>query len=489
MTTASTPVCVIGAGTMGRGIAQVALTAGHLVTLVDPAQEQLDSATAEVESRLARKAPEIADSLSERLTTVTSIDAAPVRPGTLVVEAVLESLQVKGAVLTAAYEHYGPDAVLATNTSSLSITEIATATPAPDRVVGMHFFNPVPVMQLVEVVTGLQTGPDVADLVAELAVAWGKQVARVRSAPGFIVNRVARAFYGEPLRLVEEQVAGPRVLDEVVRTAGGFRMGPFELMDLIGNDVNAAVTRSVWTAFHHDPRFQPSRVQDELVSAGRYGRKRGHGFFPYGQDVPREALTPVVPGEAPAAVELSGSDGQLSQLLARTDVIVTTGDGEGVLLPDGTLVLVTRGRSARAESAARAGVPVVLLDRCLTPGTATGLAVATSHPAALPAVAALLQPAGVALHEVADAPGLVLARTLAMIANEAFETVLHDVAGREDVDVAMRLGTNYPVGPFAWTEQWGPAAVVELLDELHDTYRDPRYRASRLLREDAAATM
>ena len=143
----------------------------------------------------------------------------------------------------------------------------------------MHFFNPVPVMKLVEVVTGVQTDPRVADTVAEIAIAWGKQVARVRSAPGFIVNRVARGFYGEALRLVEEQVASARHDRRGDARAGQFRMGPFELMDLIGNDVNAAVTRSVWTAFNFDPRFEPSRIQDELVAAGRYGRKRGHGLL------------------------------------------------------------------------------------------------------------------------------------------------------------------------------------------------------------------
>ena len=159
-------------------------------------------------------------------------------------------------MLSSAAEHFGDGCIMATNTSSLSVTEIAAGTPFPSRVVGMHFFNPVPVMKLVEVVTGVQTDPQVADTVAEIATAWGKQVARVRSAPGFIVNRVARGFYGEALRLVEEQVAPPATIDEVMRAAGQFRMGPFELMDLIGNDVNAAVTRSVWTAFNFDPTLR-----------------------------------------------------------------------------------------------------------------------------------------------------------------------------------------------------------------------------------------
>ena len=218
---------------------------------------------------------------------------------TLVIEAVLEALDVKTEVLGRAARHFGPQSVLATNTSSLSVTQIAAQTPSPSRVVGMHFFNPVPLMGLVEVVVGLQTDPLVADEVASIAHEWGKDVARVKSAPGFIVNRVARGFYGEALRLVEEQATSPAVIDEVIRSSGQFRMGPFELMDLIGNDVNAAVTRSVWTAFNYDPRFEPSRVQDELVAAGRLGRKSGHGFYEYATDIARSGPTPAEPGEAP----------------------------------------------------------------------------------------------------------------------------------------------------------------------------------------------
>ena len=270
------------------------------MSLIDPDASQLRAAVEDISQRLARRQPDIAARLHHLLGTHTSVGQSPALGNTLVVEAVLESLEVKRAVLSSAAEHFGEGCIMATNTSSLSVTEIAAGTPFPSRVVGMHFFNPVPVMKLVEVVTGVQTDPQVADTVAEIAIAWGKQVARVRSAPGFIVNRVARGFYGEALRLVEEQVAPPATIDEVMRAAGQFRMGPFELMDLIGNDVNAAVTRSVWTAFNYDPRFEPSRIQDELVAAGRYGRKRGQGFYSYtegtGQEKPVGVARADVPG-------------------------------------------------------------------------------------------------------------------------------------------------------------------------------------------------
>jgi 3-hydroxybutyryl-CoA dehydrogenase len=486
-TTDLAPVCVIGAGAMGRGIAQVALSSGHRVNLIDPDEAQLRAAADDIAQRLARRQPETVARLDHLLRAHTSVDQSPVLKGTLVVEAVLESLEVKRAVLSGAAEHFGADCILATNTSSLSVTEIAAGTPFPSRVVGMHFFNPVPVMKLVEVVAGVQTDPRLADAVAEIAVAWGKQVARVRSAPGFIVNRVARGFYGEALRLVEEQVSSPATIDEVMRGAGQFRMGPFELMDLIGNDVNAAVTRSVWTAFNFDPRFEPSRIQDELVAAGRYGRKRGHGFYSYAEGATPERPVAVVHGDVPASVRLNGSSAQIDALLGRTGLVVErSGAGDDATLGDGTLLRVTRGLTARDESRALGGIPVVVIDRVLTPVDTTAIAAAASHPESLGTVAALLGRAGITVHEVTDAPGLVVARTLAVIANEAWETALHGVATPADIDVAMQLGTNYPSGPFEWTRRWGPVAVLEVIDALWSTYHDTRYRASRDLR--AAAT-
>ncbi|MEU4453069.1 3-hydroxyacyl-CoA dehydrogenase [Nocardioides sp. NPDC023903] len=490
--TTTIPICVVGAGTMGRGIAQIALAAGHRVSLVDPQEDQLHAARQEISKRLARRRPELAAALGEHLGTFTSIEATPPDSDTLVIEAVLESLDVKTAVFQAAAAHFGHGCVLATNTSSLSVTAIAAGTPVPERVVGMHFFNPVPVMKLVEVVSGVQTEPAIADQIADLATSWGKQVARVKSAPGFIVNRVARGFYGEALRLVEEQVSSPATVDEVIRGAG-FRMGPFELMDLIGNDVNAAVTRSVWTAFNFDRRFEPSRIQDELVAAGHYGRKRGHGFYSYADDAEPGKPVAVPPSDTPEKVVLTGDCGQLSTLLSRSAVEVdrvsdSDSAGPAATLPnEGIVVVVTRGRTAHQESAVRDGAPVVVIDRCVDAGAATSIAAAASHPGTPAAVAGLLAAAGVDVYEVDDVPGLVVARTLAVIANEAWETALHGVATPDDIDVAMELGTNYPVGPFAWTRDWGSSTVLELLDQLWSTYHDTRYRANRLLRSAATS--
>ena len=257
--------------------------------------------------------------------------AAP-RPitGTLVIEAVLESLEVKADVFRAAAEHFGAECILATNTSSLSITEIAARSPLPERVVGMHFFNPVPVMKLVEVVTRAADRPGGRRRDrASSPRRWGKDVARVKSAPGFIVNRVARGFYGEALRLSRSRWPQPHTIDEIMRGAGGFRMGPFELMDLIGNDVNAAVTRSVWTAFHFDPRFEPSRIQDELVAAGTLRpQERATASTPTPREPPlRGRRSPCHQPRRPA--RMIGSCPQLEALLERSGVRIEPSSGAG----------------------------------------------------------------------------------------------------------------------------------------------------------------
>jgi 3-hydroxybutyryl-CoA dehydrogenase len=483
------PVLVVGAGTMGRGIAQVALAAGHDVVLCDTNEEQLRSAVEEVVSRLARKDGAAAETAWERLTTAAGIDAAPSLVDPLVIEAVVERIDVKTALLGSALERYGAGSILATNTSSLSITEIAAGILAADRVIGMHFFNPVPVMRLVEVVSGLETDPAVADEVAAIARDWGKQVALVRSAPGFIVNRVARAFYGEALRLVEEGATTPECVDELLRSCGGFRMGPFELMDLIGVEVNNTVTRTVWSSYNFEPRFAPSLLQAELVAAGRLGRKSGHGFYPYadGAVAPRpvalETSTHVVPGTS-----LRGTEGQLQPIAAKAGIPVLdeAAADAGIEIGNGLgRVRITRGLTA-AEESRLLGRPVVVVDRAVEPSTATSRAIAGADETLLEATAALLAAGGIAAYRVDDTPGLVVARILCMIANEACETVQQGVATTEDIDSAMVLATNYPTGPFAWLDSWGADQVRDVLDNLWSTYRDPRYRCSRRLRVMAA---
>lgn len=289
MSSAQLTVGVVGAGAMGRGIAQVAAAAGHRVLLSDAIASVVDGARDTIRAGLARDVAKgrldqpRADSLLAR---IENVGAMPHSVGAfadcgIVIEAVAEDLGVKRA-LFAALEHVVPrDAILATNTSSLSVAAIASATTHADRVVGMHFFNPAPLMALVEIVPAITTSPEIAERTRALAGAWGKTTVMATDTPGFIVNRVARPFYGEALRILEEGLADVATIDWAMREVGGFRMGPFELMDLIGNDVNFAVTTSVFEGFFYDPRYRPSLIQRRLVDAGLLGRKRERGYYDY----------------------------------------------------------------------------------------------------------------------------------------------------------------------------------------------------------------
>ena len=292
-------VGVVGAGAMGGGIAQVAAAAGHRVVLGDVNASAVARARDGIARAVARDVEKgridrpAADALLGRLT-----DAGELRAGYeafagcgLVIEAVLEELSVKRALFAALEAVVRDDAILATNTSSLSVAAIAGGCAHPERVVGIHFFNPAPVMPLVEIVPALTTTTDVADAARSLLDGWRKTTVFASDTPGFIVNRIARPFYSESLRQLEEGIADAATIDWAMREIGGFRMGPFELMDLIGNDVNFAVTVSVFEAFFYDPRYRPALTQRRMVDAGLFGRKSGRGYYDYGEGVERPEPT------------------------------------------------------------------------------------------------------------------------------------------------------------------------------------------------------
>ena len=300
-----TVVGVVGAGAMGAGIAQVAAARGHRVLLADAFPAALDRArdgqakamAREVEKgRLTRDA---ADAVLARLTYVEGVTAAALQafePCGLVIEAIIEDLAAKQALFRALEAELAKDAVLATNTSSLSVAALAGACAHPERVVGIHFFNPAPVMPLVEIIPAITTAPEVATQARALVDAWGKVTVVATDTPGFIVNRIARPFYGEALRILEERLADAATIDWAMRELGGFRMGPFELMDFIGNDVNFAVTSSVFEAMFYDPRYRPALTQRRLVEAGLLGRKAKRGYYDYrdGAVTPAPTTDPVV---------------------------------------------------------------------------------------------------------------------------------------------------------------------------------------------------
>ncbi len=302
-------VGVVGAGAMGAGIAQVAAAAGHTVLLFDTRADAASAAIAGVVAALSklvtkgRMTEETRVALGSRLHAVDTL--AALADCRLVVEAIVERLDTKQDVFRELEKVVHADTLLATNTSSISITALGSALERPERLAGLHFFNPAPQMPLVEVISGAATSRATAETLHATATVWGKVPVYARSTPGFIVNRVARPFYAESLRVLNEGGANPQTLDAVLRDAGGFRMGPFELMDLIGHDVNYAVTRSVFDAFYGDPRFTPSLLQLELVEAGFLGRKTGRGFFQYG-DATLPDPDEIVVGSKPSHVRLYG---------------------------------------------------------------------------------------------------------------------------------------------------------------------------------------
>jgi 3-hydroxybutyryl-CoA dehydrogenase len=494
---------VIGAGTMGAGIAQVAAIAGHRVLLADVADGAAGRAVDRIRERVKAQVAKGRLAVDPDALDITATEISEMGVAGVVVEAVVEDLGVKRRLFAELEQLVPADCLLASNSSSLTPTAMAAGLAHPERLVGLHFFNPVPVMQLVEVISGLATAAWAADRAEALAQAWGKTVVRSAATPGFIVNRIARPYYAEAWRLQEEHAAVPEVIDAVLTGAGGFRMGPFALMDLIGHDVNESVTRSVWASFGHDPRFAPSLAQRSLVEAGWLGRKTGRGCYDYADGAAPPVPAPAPPRSAPAFV-ISYGDSELGQLLARSGVSVqeagaSRGSGDDGLvesrpvelplveLPGGALLARSAGATASSLAAA-AGRPVVVVDRTLDDATATAIAVTASAdcPAdTLDMAVGLLQSAGLRVFVIDDVPGLIVTRTVAMLANLAADAVAGRVASASDIDTAMRLGVNYPRGPLAWAGQWGPRTLLATLDELESWYRDGHYRASPLLRRAA----
>ena len=482
-------VVVIGAGTMGAGIAEVAACAGQCVYLRDTSDAALERGMGQIRRSLDKRVERGRLEASQRDAIVARLHPvgaeAKLDKVGLVIEVIVENLEVKVAVLRQIESEVEPDTIIATNTSSLSITAIAGQLSRPDRVVGMHFFNPATVLPLVEVISGAATAPEVTQAIFETAKAWGKASVFCRSTPGFIVNRVARPFYGEALRLLQEQAATPATLDAVIRECGGFKMGPCELMDLIGHDVNFAVTKSVYEGFFDDPRYKPSLIQKELVDAGWLGRKSGRGFFDY-----REGAVPATPHEGgpkarvPRAVRIEGDLGPaaaLGSLLLRQDeTAVERSDGKGLLRVDGFALALSDGRTATERSVAL-GEPVVLFDLALDYGACSRVALAAGAQASgehLASAIGLFTMLGKKVSVLADVPGLAVTRTVAMLVNEAADAVLQGIASENDVDEAMKKGVNYPLGPMAWGRQVGPAYVATVLRHLAHAYGEDRYRTS-----------
>ncbi len=489
-------VAVIGAGAMGAGIAQVAAQAGHPVLLLDNRPGAAAQAIDDIDRQLGKRVEKGKLTAEARTATIARLQAVETIEALadcdLIIEAIVENLEVKRALFRQLESLCSERCILASNTSSLSITSIAAQLNHPERLLGLHFFNPAPIMALIEIVSGLASDPALAECLYDTAKAWGKKPVHTRSTPGFIVNRVARPFYAESLRLLQEGAADCPTLDALMRDAGGFAMGAFELTDLIGHDVNYAVTCSVFDAYYGDTRFQPSLIQKELVNAGRLGRKSGHGFYSYAEGAVRPQATFISSEQSIETCVVEGDLGIANALIPRLlehNVEVIQRDGQGLLRVGDAVLALSDGRMACQRAKEEGLRNLILLDLAFDYGKTSRIAISCSadiDPSALKQGVALLQRAGLTVSQLSDSPALAVLRTVAMLANEAADALLQGVASVADIDLAMRAGVNYPQGPLAWADAIGLPHILKVLENLQASYGEERYRPSLLLRRRAA---
>ena len=377
--TTNNQIGIVGSGAMGAGIAQVAATAGHQVIVFDTNHAALEKAKLNLESTLKKLVEkqkltdEKAKSIS--LKTLYASDLNQFKNCGLIIEAIVENIDVKQKLFSDLERIVSDDSILATNTSSLSIASIASACKKAERVIGIHFFNPAPIMPLVEIIPSILTEPSITTKSKQLIDSWGKVTVLTKDTPGFIVNRVARTFYGESIRIYEEGMADFATIDWAMKTFGGFKMGPFELMDFIGNDINYKVTESVWTQFFFEARFKPSLTQKRLYEAKLFGRKSGRGYYNY---------------------------------------------AEGVTMP----------QPKQDEELGK----------------------------------------------------YIFNRVICMLINEAIDSLYLNLATKEDLDLAMTKGVNYPKGLLKWADEIGLKNIYTSLDVLYELYNEERYRPSILLK-------
>jgi 3-hydroxybutyryl-CoA dehydrogenase len=488
---------VVGAGTMGAGIAQLGAAAGMRTLLHDPDPEALERGGLAVRSGLARWAEKgrIEEGAAGLLEPVGALEE--LAPCELVIEAAPERAQLKRELFARLSEICSADTVLATNTSSIPVTSLAGAAARPENVVGMHFFNPPPLMPLLELIRADQTGERALDVARAAGAAMGKQVIVAADGPGFLVNRCARPFSGEALRLLQERVAGHDQIDRICRLGGGFRMGPFELMDLVGIDVGFEVARSFAELSFGEPRWRPSPIQARMVAAGRLGRKSGRGYYDYTGEGPYRPADPEGPAPggaqgAPVAILGGGplADGLRERARARgyelregapAELVVDAGVEPDPHPPGGAPLLVlcaSRSLALRAERSAVGFHMLPPLDTCRLVEL-TRLPGAPSF--AADAAEGFFARLGFAREWVEDAPGLVLGRIVCQLVNEAWFAVGEGVGSEQDVEAGLTLGMGHPRGPIAWGEAIGAEHVLAVLDGLWSERREERYRPAPLL--------
>ncbi len=481
-------VGVVGCGVMGRGIAQIAAAAGCRVLLVDSragAAAEARAALREVFGKLAARGKMSAADADAAFARLEPCDGpAALAAAQIVVEAIVEAIDAKRELMRQLEAVVGPDCLIATNTSSLSVTAIAAACARPGRVGGYHFFNPVPLMKVVEVIDGALTEPWVGEALTALSHRLGHRPVKAKDTPGFIVNHAGRGYGTEALRMLGENVADTATIDAILRDAAGFRMGPFELLDLTGLDVSHPVMESLYHQYYEEPRFRPSPIAAQRMAAGLLGRKSGRGFYAYEDARKIDATAPQATaappesiwiGEGPNRAHIAGIASAAGVPIAEreaADLCIVPLLGE-----DASTATLRLALDARRT----VGIDALFgLD-----SHRTLVATPATEPASRRAALGLFHADGVAVSLIADSPGAVAQRVLVMIVNIACEIAQQGIATPGDIDAAVTLGLGYPKGPLAWGDAIGPATVLRILETLQAITGDPRYRPSLWLRRRA----
>lgn len=496
MQTQYNSVGVVGAGAMGRGIAQIAAQAGSTVKLFDTQAEAVARAVAEIGTQWDRMLEKgrmdaaAVQACKARLQPASAL--SQLADCQLVVEAIVERLDVKKSLFAELEAIVGPDAVLATNTSSLSVTAIAAGLKRAQRFAGYHFFNPVPLMKVVEVIAGLKTDPAVCEGLAAYARQMGHTPVQAQDTPGFIVNHAGRGYGTEALRVASEGVADFATIDRILRDQVGFKLGPFELMDLTALDVSHPVMESIYTQYYDEPRYRPSVITAQRLAGGVVGRKVGEGFYRYVDgkaQVPPEPPVPKVDEMPPVWVSnRAARRAELYQLLKDLGAKVETGQSPSMqaltlVAPlgfDVTTVAVVE----RLDPARTIGIDLLIDD------AATKRRVLATNPATRTdmrdAAHALFARDGKAVSVIRDSGGFVTQRVVATIVNIASDICQQRICTPKDLEIAVTLGLGYPLGPLAMGDRWGPTNVLEVLFNMQTVYGDPRYRPSPWLRRRGA---
>lgn len=495
MTDYSSPqiIGIIGCGAMGRGIVQIAALAGCRVKMFDAVPGAAHSAKQVLADTLAKlqvKGKLSTDAVTDALTRMEPVEnLAALADCDLAIEAIIENLEVKRRLFAELEAVLRPDAVLASNTSSLSITALAAGCTHPERIAGYHFFNPVPLMRVVEVIEGVLTAPQVADTLIKLARRMGHTPVRAKDTPGFVVNHAGRAFGTEALRIVGENVADVVTVDRVLRETAGFRLGPFELFDLTALDVSHPVMESIYHQYYEEPRYRPSVITAQRLTAGLLGRKTGQGFYTYvdgRQQTPPEATASLT---RPTAVWVSpaipGACGQVQELVVALRCPLDSGATPG---PDSLIVVTPFGEDASAIAArdqldARR---VVALDLLMPLSKRRTLMTTPATTAEMrDAAHGLFASDNVPVSVIRDSTGLIAQRVIATIVNIGCDIAQQQIATPADIDLAVTLGLGYPQGPLAMGDAYGPQRILAILEAMLDLSGDPRYRPSPWLRRRA----